>query len=540
MHANMKRGRDATSRAFPRNPLIVVLAIAILAVALPRILVVGAFPATDEGVYAYYAQIIHASLAGGRGLPDTGPLMLYPMMVNWVFALEVNSIIALRMVDLLAAVAAGYALFRVIEVESRSRLGAMLIAPIFLLSMNLPIFIQHGFKNSIHAAYVPLFAALWLGLTAPSGNDLRRWLGIGALLSVAGLMRETFLPLVALGALAVLASHGARTFSHLVAGAAGAGALIVGVILAARGGVNAALDGYRDAGIVYSALADKRVEFFFNYGGEAMREARVALILACVGLVVTLVRSLNGSGVTSLSRLGFWLAAALLPLIEPASKIGFPYHFAVCLPGLAGLAALGWRNACAGGTVNRPTIQAIAAGSTAIALLILVIPRLTPMSAAWPQTREALATFESGEWPASFTDKTNYLLAAQAVRQAAPPGGTVAVSGFMFTLYPLTGHLPPTPELANLSGTLIMLDLSAARLRETLLRCPPDVLMTTSRNDWPGSSDLLAAVRGTGIYEQVAEIPSTDVRAYGSFGGLVFRRTKDLPCTTAGSSNSNQ
>lgn len=534
MHANMKTGGSATSTAFPRTPLIVVIVIATLAVALPRILVVGALPTTDEGFYAYYAQIMHASLAAGRGLPDTGPLMLYSTLVSWIFSLDFNPIIALRLVDMLAAISAGYALFRVIEVESRSRIGAMLIASIFLLSMNLPVFIQHGFKNSIHAAYVPLFAALWLGLTVSPGDARRRWLVIGALLSVAGLMRETFLPLVGLGALAVLVGYGSRAFWRVTAGGVSAGLIIAGTILAARGGIAATIEGYRDAGIVYGALADKRVEYFFNYGGEAIREARVALIVAGAGLIVTLVRRLGGSKTTSLPKLGFWVAAAALPLIEPASKIGFPYHFAVCLPGLAGLAALGWRNACEGDAIGRNAIKAIASGAMGLALVILVTTRLIPIGAAWPQTREALATFNSGEWPASFTDKTNYLLAAQAIRQATPPGGTVAVSGFMFSLYPLTGHLPPEPELANLSSTLIKLDLSAPRLRDALLRCPPDVLMTTSRDDWPGGPALLAAVRETGIYEQVTEIHNSKDRAYGAFGGIVFRSKKHFPCTTAG------
>jgi hypothetical protein len=526
MYSGMTSG-STSSPAFPRTPALVVILVALLAVALPRLMVVGGLPTTDEGFQAYYAQIMHASLAGGHGLPDTGPLMFYSLLVNWVFAFGANPMIALRLVDMLVAVAAGYALYRVIEVESRSRLGALLIALLFLFTMNHPTFTQHGFKNSIHAAYLPLFAALWLGLTAPANATARRWLGVGALLSVAVLLRETFLPLMALGALAVLVGHGPRAFGRLVAGAAGAGLLITGVILAARGGIAATLEGYRDAGLVYAAIADKRVEFFFNYGGQALREGTVALIVAGVGLVVTLARSLGGSWLTSLPRLAFWLAAALIPLIEPASKIGFPYHFGVCLPGLAGLAALGWRNACEGSPIQR---RNLAAGALGIALLAMVIPRLGPLSANWPQTREALASFQTGDWPESFTDKTNYLLAAQAIRQATPPGGTVAISGFMFTLYPLTGHVPPAPELANLSATLIKLGLSGPALRDALLRCPPDVLMTTSRTDWPGGPDLLAAVRDTGIYAQVAEIPTTNDRAYGAFGGLVFRRTEARAC----------
>lgn len=351
---------------------------------------------------------------------------------------------------------------------------------------------------------------------------------------MAVLLRETFLPLMALGALAVLVGHGMRPFGQVILGALGAGTLITGATLAARGGITATVDSYLDASLIYAAIAEKRVDFFFEFGGQTLREGIVALIVAGLGLVIALVRTLGGSLVTSLPKLAFWLAAALIPLIEPASKIGFPYHFGVCLPGLAGLAALGWRNAFEDGSA---LWGRLAAGTLCIALLAMVIPRLTPLVSNWPQTRESLASFQSGQWPDSFTDKSNYLVAAQAIRQAVPPGGTVAISGFMFTLYPLTGHLPPTPDLSNLSSTLIKLGFSGHRLREALLRCPPDVVMTTSRTDWPGGAELLAAVRKTGIYEEVAEIPATHDRAYGSFGGFVFRAVERRPCKSLSGTN---
>jgi hypothetical protein len=188
---------------------------------------------------------------------------------------------------------------------------------------------------------------------------------------------------------------------------------------------------------------------------------------------------------------------------------------------------MGWRNLTASNSKLSLYLTSVA---FCTALLIQVIPRLPPLGAAWPQTREVLATFKSGEWPRNLTDKTNYLLAAQAIRQAIPRGGTVAVSGFMFSLYPLTGYLPPLPEFANLSATLIKLKLSAPRLSDALLRCPPDIVMTTNRTDWPGNSELLEAVRETGIYEEIAEIPTTNNRAYGNFGGFIFRATKHFPC----------
>lgn len=510
------------------TPTIVVVLMTIFAAAIPRLMLIGGLPATDEGVFAYFAQILHASLSAGSGLPDTGPLMLYPLLLNWVFALDANHLIALRLVDMLVAVAAGYALFRVIEVESGSRLGAILISLVFVFTMNQPVFIQYGFKNSMFAAQVPLFAALWLGLTAAFDAFARRWIAIGALLSVAVLLRETFLPLIVVGALAVLIQRGFRSFFQLTVGGIVTSLLITGLVIAARGGIASLLESYQDAAKIYASMAAKRTELFFSSGAQFMQEADVALAVAGVGFIVVLIRSFGKSSVTSLPKLGFWLAVTLVPLIEPASKIGFPYHFSVCVPGLAGLAALGWRNVC--DSSQKALRSRLACGAVSLAALSMLFPRAVGLWGNWPQSREVLASFQTAHWPEIFTDKSNYLMAAEVIRQAAPSGGTVAVSGYMYALYPLSGLMPPKPELANLTNTIIDLDLSEPRLRETLLRCPPDVVMTTSRTDWPGSSEILAAVRNTGIYEQIAEIPTTNNRHYGNFGGFIFRSIKQFPC----------
>ncbi|CAL95291.1 hypothetical protein [Azoarcus olearius] len=508
-------------------PIFAILAV-ILAAAIPRLMLIGGLPATDEGVFAYFAQIVHASLSAGRGLPDTGPLMLYPLLLNWVFAFDANPLIALRLIDMLIAVAAGYALFLVIEVESGSRPGAILISLVFVFTMNQPVFIQYGFKNSMFAAYVPLFTALWLGLTAPVGAFARRWIAIGALLSIAVLLRETFLPLIVVGALAVLIQRGFRSFFQVAVGGIVTGLLILGLLIAARGGIASLLESYQGVAKIYAAMAAKRTELFFSSGAQFMQEANVTLVVAGVGFIVALVRSLGKSSVTSLPKLGFWLAATLVPLIEPASKIGFPYHFSVCLPGLAGLAALGWRNVCDGS--RQALLSHRTCGALSIVVLSILIPRAVGLWSNWPESREVLASFQTRQWPETFTDKSNYLMAAEVIRQATPSGGTVAVSGYMYALYPLSGLTPPKPELANLTNVIIDLDLSEPRLRETLLRCPPDVVMTTTRTDWPGSSEILAAVRNTNIYEEIAEVPTTDNRHYGSFGGLIFRSIRRFPC----------
>ncbi|QNK01051.1 ArnT family glycosyltransferase [Dyella telluris] len=508
-------------------PAVAIIILLLLTVALPRLMLSGGLPTTDEGFQAYYAQIMHASMAAGRGLPDAGPLMLYPLLGSWVFAFGVNPMVALRLLDLLFAVASGYAFFRVIELESRSRWGSILIAGLFLFTMNLTVFIQYGYKNSIHAAYLPLFAALWLGLRAPEVTRAGRWLSIGALVSLAVLLRETFLPFIALGGATVLISRGTRACIQFVAGAFAVGVLITVSILAARGGVAALLGAYKDAGLVYSSIADQRITFFLNSGGQALGESAMPVLVAVLGLVVVLVRKARGGSSSGLPRSAFWICAALLPMVEPATKIGFPYHFGVCLVGLAGLAALGWRELS---KIGSPLVLHLAAAVVTAAFAIQVIPRLASYAAAWPQTREVLIAASSGQWPESLTDKSNYLLSAAVIRQLTPPGASIAISGFMYSLYPLTGHVPATPGLANLSATFITLGHSSDRLREALLRCPPDVVMTTSRTDWPGSSEIRAAVRETGIYEEVGEIPSSTSRQYGNFGGAIFRAKKHNAC----------
>ena len=504
-----------------------VLLLVLAAVALPRFALLGGLPGTDEGVYAYFAQLMHASLASGKGLPDSGTLMFYPLLVNWVFSFDANPLIALRLIDMLVAVAAGYVLYRVLELESRSRLGAFLITFLFLFAMNQPMFIQNGFKNSMFASFLALFAALWLGLTAAPGNSSLRWVAIGILLSVAVMLRETFLPLAALGAVSMVPRHGLRSLLPMSVGAIGAGLLCAAVVIGARGGVATLLESYRDAAQLYATMADKRVELFIGNGWQALHECTVPLLVTAVGVALALVRNVGADKGAGLGSIGFWLAASLIPLIEPATKIGFPYHFSAALPGLAGLAALGWRSFCSDGP---PARLYAGAAAMALALYMMVSPRFAPLAGNWQQTREVMERFATGNWPEAYTDKSNYLLAAQAIRQANRPNGTVAVSGYMYALYPLTGSLPPGPDLANLTNTIIKFDLSADRLREAMLRCPPDVVMTTSRTDWPGGPQILAAVRETGLYEQVAEIPTTSHRAYGIFGGLVFRAKKSLPC----------
>lgn len=491
----------------------------------PRLMLLGGPPSTDEGFYAFQAQSIHHELSMGRRLSDTGTLAVYPALLAWAFGLSYNPVVLLRLADLGVAAIGALLLYRVLARESGSKGAAILIGLVFVLTMNQPIFVQYGFKNSIAAAFVPLLLALLLTQQSNPRSGWP-WIAAGALTALAVLLRETFVPFAVFGFVAVWIGRGARPALRFALGGAAGGALMLGGLVLMRGGLGGAVEAYRDAGAVYATVSAQRVQQFLDSGLAAADVAAAALFLSATALAVILAGAGRFRDRRILARLAFWLACAALPLIEPASKIGFPYHFGACLPGLAGMCALAWKVASNMGPGAGMLLRAVGG---LMAVLILASSRMLLQS--WPATSAVLDPQARGFWPASYTASSNYLLAADAIRNISPRNGTLSVSGFMFALYPLTGRLPPSPGLANLSAAFIKLDLSVPRMRDALLACPPDVIMTTTRTDWPGGPGLVEAVEATGLYRKTAEIAVSADRSYGNFGGAIYSRTEPIPET---------
>ncbi|MDR2626182.1 MAG: hypothetical protein LBC37_07610, partial [Zoogloeaceae bacterium] len=138
----------------------------------PRLMLLGLFPVTDDGYYAYVAQQIHYSFANGQGIPDVGGLSLYPMLCSWVFSLQYNPFISLRLIDLCVAIAMAFLLYRVLARICNSNIGAALITLVFTFTFNQLVFIDGGFKNSIIVAFVPLLLALYIGIGAVQNKEV--------------------------------------------------------------------------------------------------------------------------------------------------------------------------------------------------------------------------------------------------------------------------------------------------------------------------------------------------------------------------------
>ncbi|MCX7220899.1 MAG: hypothetical protein NTY70_18795 [Burkholderiales bacterium] len=500
---------------------IFMMIIIMFVVIIPRLMVAGGLPVTDEGAYAYQAQLIHASLVAGKGVPDSGGLMLYPLLTSWVFGLTGNHIVLLRLLDMLVATVASILVYRVIERESASRMGGAMISLLFIFTMHHPLFIQSGFKNSIFAAYVPLFLAV---LLADKNKANVNWFLIGALVGLATLLREPFLIFLIIGVGSIAIAYDWRASLNFIVGAAILGGFAIFVVAVSRGGLTNIIHSYLESGIVYSAVANQRAYLFMLNGLQFLSEARGALVAGALGLLIAFVCAIKSQNRSILRCLFFWITVSLAPLIEPVTKIGFPYHFAVCLPGLAGVASLGWKSLS---TWVGPKAQLWMSIVLSFGMAS-TYPQVILLFKYWPDTLTTITSFQTNNWPQEFIEKSNYLIAAEAIRKVAPPDGTLGVSGFMFALYPLTGLLPVSNDLSNLSATLIQFKLNGLRLKEALIDCPPDVLMTTTRTDWPGADILRQAVIDSGLYVQIINIPVVIDKAYGNFGGDIYVRINKI------------
>jgi hypothetical protein len=361
------------------------------------------------------------------------------------------------------------------------------------------------------------------------------WWMAGALTALAVVLRETFAPFALFGLVSVFIAQGRKAALRFFIGGVVTGSVLIGGILIARGGVVETIASYRVAGIVFDLVSGDLHLNFTRYGLTAIHLSSIVMTfsaLAAMGLLVAIFfrrdRSLLLAAI-------FWLSFIVVALIEAATKVCYAYHFATALPGFAGLCALALREIIqiwpAMKWVNGRIKNILAMVGIVLSTIWLYFSCSTLAISYWSITRETLVAAPSGEWPEKFTNQSAYLFAAAEIKKVIPRNGTLSISGSIQIVYPLTGHLPPTYRMSELSIPAILLNFSVPSIRQTLLDCAPDVLMITTK-DWPmGSSmNLLEAVLATGIYEAKTKILAGAQNA-DLFGGMtIFRKTKESVC----------
>ncbi|GHU08328.1 hypothetical protein FACS1894158_17520 [Betaproteobacteria bacterium] len=518
---------------------VLVLCVLLAGTALPRLVLSGDSPKVDEGQYAFAAQWIHHSLVNGRGLPDTGSLSLYPMLFSWVFYFDYNPIVALRLLDLCVALLASFLLYEILKKESGNRVVAVLITLIFTYTMNQYAFIEGGFKNSIMAAFVPLFLAIRIGqqiVQADRSEVSNSWWIVGALTALSVILREPFVSFAVLGLITVFVARGWKAALRFILGGSVTGTLVIGGILLARGGITETLSAYRDAGIVFSAVPEGQITAnFIRYGLNSIKESSVALILSVLASLVLIPILVIRRSRRTASGFLFWLSFIGVALIEPATKIGYIYHFAMTLPGFAGICALALREVVREwpnfSWANKERRDAIALLGVMLSVLWFSLEFSPWVRSCWPVTLETLDIAPDGAWSEIF-EESPFLIAAKKIKEVMPENGTLSVNRNYHVFHLLTGHLPPSNQLASLSSLVFRSDFSVSRIKEALMKCAPDVMLIQPQDDWQtgnSNSQLLAAIKEAGIYEIVSDIPIvTTFNEHITW--RIYRKTKETAC----------
>ena len=97
--------------------LCIAIIIAILTTGFLRLQLFSGLPSTDDGYYVFTSQFYYNNWTNSLEIKDM-PLHLFQLATSWVYGLDVNQYVSLRLVDGLVAVAASIVLFKVILKES--------------------------------------------------------------------------------------------------------------------------------------------------------------------------------------------------------------------------------------------------------------------------------------------------------------------------------------------------------------------------------------------------------------------------------------
>ena len=198
-----------------KNPNLIAVLLAILTTGFLRSQLMLSPPASDSGYYAFACQWFFNSITQGVTIKDS-QLYLYQFMTAWVYGLDINQIVLLKIIDCFVAIVASIVLFNVILKESGSKLFTVIFMASLLIILHDFIYVLFGYRNSIWAAYLPLFSALLVWQNA-SKEDKYSFYLIGGLVSFGILLREPFLPFFLVVGLVIHIGYGWHAlFKYLI------------------------------------------------------------------------------------------------------------------------------------------------------------------------------------------------------------------------------------------------------------------------------------------------------------------------------------
>jgi len=502
------------------GPAVLGTALAVfLGVIAPRLAALGSFPHMDEGFYALMAQYIHNGyVQNGAFPPDLGGYQLYPFLLAWIPVLPGNDLIWFRLADLFFAALAGCFFCRMLVEESGSLKFGLFLGLAFLLGMNVPDAIDAGFKHSFFPAFACLFLAV--NITRSAAGAKARWFWAGVLVASGVLLRETFAPFALLGGASLLFARQWSALRRYILGGIFGAMLITVLCAVVRGQFWEIFAAYLQAADVYGPEAARVWPNFVEFGGLAFATFWPLLVLAVAGLCFLVIQPCEY--VTG--RAFFWLAAAILPIFEPFLKLGFLYHFSVCLPGVAGFCAYAYGRI----RLNSAKMHRYACMSAALCAL-LMLPEMAGHYRHLPASFDMACAMPSPGWPLEAANLSQTLQAAQAIKRHMPEGGVLAANGFTFFLFPASEKLPAALWQADLARAYIGFGHDAVKMAAAVGRQPPDLVVIAEAVKPHAATfapELRAIFANYPAYDLVERIEPDLNKNYGWLGYSLYRKTR--------------
>jgi hypothetical protein len=330
------------------------------------------------------------------------------------------------------------------------------------------------------------------------------------------------------GGFAILFAYGWKTLAKYLLGSIAFGLSVLFILLMLRGEGNPLiiLESY-----LYhaSGMTDLKEELlasnFITHSLIMIKAYWFGIVLSIISTIYLFKSYLMDKKIVSINRFYFWLALALVPILEPMTKLGFDYHFANCIPGLVGISAMCWKYFA----LNE---SKIVKNYSLVAIILLCISgvygnTVKTLSINVYQKENALKDAYGQLWESNYNEietikLSNYLIAADMIKKLSNEDSTLAVAGFAAALYPLTGLAPTSFKTMDLRRTYLNLNWNEDEFVALIKREKPTIIFPT-RQQLPGINILSRAIQRTNLYERVAIVSYSPDVYYKSINGDIYR-----------------
>ena len=497
--------------AFKLFSLFIAITVAILTTGFLRLQLLSGLPEIDGGFYTSAARHIYLSLTNGDPILSI-TLHLYQFMSSWVYSLEVNQYVLLRLIDGLIAIAASIILFKVILKESGSTVFTFILMTTLLIIMNDVEIILYGFRNSIWAAFLPLFSSLLIWQNS-SKEDKYSFYLIGGLVSFGILLREPFLPFFIFAGIAILIGYGWRVLVKYLIGSAVSGFSILGFVLMFRNWD--LIDLFNSYFFIGASIQNAGWKFPVH----TIINANWFLICTASASILYLIKLYLDKKLINLNRFYFWGILVIIPLIEYWSKLGLEYHLANCLIGLAGLSALGWKYLSNNASIRVKRSSLIILSLTSMFIILPMVnnyivkkDRIFTISEAirWINTSDSFRS-------KNMVERSQYLKVASKVYGLSRENSTLAADGHWEAILSLANLSVPRSSVTGLTNyRLIALrteyrasGYDKNKIVQLIKEYRPTIILTSGKNTvtWKGAEAIPEIIIATNLYERVGHVP---------------------------------